>query len=231
MATDPPTLSLLPPPIQLSPIIIRVFTFDEMDGVHDQQTFGYPRIEDTRNVDHRPDNDIAMEDVAKISDVVASDDHVDIEFALRNANLDSCKEALPALRSSDDDEDDGGHEKQSDVLLFDHLNIIGLNSGDTSHERDSIPQECSRHGGLEPHAKEKGRMTLDAVDYEMDVYEAAMYDPSDGGADAFFRLEHSSKAANISRNKVRLFFPFSSNFKIRFLPRRLFFFPHLCLIP
>ena len=29
-------------------------------------------------------------------------------------------------------------------------------------------------------------MLLDAVDYEMDVYKAAMYDPSDGGTNAFF---------------------------------------------
>jgi hypothetical protein len=36
MATDPPTLSPLPPPIQRSPIVNRVLTFDEMEGVHDQ---------------------------------------------------------------------------------------------------------------------------------------------------------------------------------------------------
>ena len=29
-------------------------------------------------------------------------------------------------------------------------------------------------------------MTLDALDYKMDVYEVAMCDPSDGGADALF---------------------------------------------
>jgi hypothetical protein len=29
-------------------------------------------------------------------------------------------------------------------------------------------------------------MTPDVVDYEMDVYEAAMCNPSDGGADSFF---------------------------------------------
>jgi hypothetical protein len=39
-----------------------------------------------------------MEDVAEISGVAASDDHVDIEFALRNANLDGYKDALPSLR-------------------------------------------------------------------------------------------------------------------------------------
>jgi hypothetical protein len=48
-------------------------------------------------------------------------------------------------------------------------------------------------------------MTPDVVDYKMDVYEVAMCDPSDGGADALFRLEHSSKAASVSRDKLRLF--------------------------
>jgi hypothetical protein len=56
-------------------------------------------------------------------------------------------------------------------------------------------------------------MTPDAVDYEMDVYEATMHDPSDGGADALFLSEHSGTAANVPRNKVRLFFPFFPNVK------------------
>jgi hypothetical protein len=64
-----------------------------------------------------------MEDVAKISGVAAFGDHVDIEFVLRNANLDNCRDALPSLCSSKDDEDDGGHEKHSDTRLSDHLNI------------------------------------------------------------------------------------------------------------
>jgi hypothetical protein len=104
------------------------------------------------------------------------------------ANLDGCKEALPAFRSFDDDEDDERHEKQSVVRLSDHLNITGMNFGEASRDRDSTPPECSRQGGQEAHAEEKGCMTPDVVDYEMDVYEVAMCDPSDGGADAFFRL-------------------------------------------
>jgi hypothetical protein len=85
-----------------------------------------------------------MEGVVEISGVATFDNHVDIEFALWNANLDSCKEALPAFCLSDDDEDDRGHEKQSDVHLFDHLNITGVNSGKASCDRDSTPPECSR---------------------------------------------------------------------------------------
>jgi hypothetical protein len=156
---DPPTLSPLPPPNERFPIVGRVLTFGEMEGIHDQQTSGYPRVEDTSTVDHRPNNDTTMEGVVEIFGVATSDDHVDIEFALRNANLDGCKEALPASRSSDDDEDDGGHEKQSDVRLSDHLNIIGVNSSEASRDCDSTPPECSRQGGQEAHAEEKGCMT------------------------------------------------------------------------
>jgi hypothetical protein len=43
MATDPPTLSPLPPPNERFPIAGRVLTFDEMEGVHDQQISGYSR--------------------------------------------------------------------------------------------------------------------------------------------------------------------------------------------
>jgi hypothetical protein len=143
MATDPPTLTLLPPPIQRSPIVDRVLTFDEIEGIHDQQTSGYPQVEDTSSLDRRPDIDAAMEDVAEISGVAVSDDHVNIELALRNANLDGCKDALPSLHSSEDDEDDGGHEKQSDVRLPSHLNITGVVSGQASPGRDSTHPECS----------------------------------------------------------------------------------------
>jgi hypothetical protein len=230
MAIDPPTLTPLPPPIQRSPIVGRVLTFDEIEGVHDQQTSSYPRVKDISSLDRRLDVDAAMEDVAEISGVAASNDHVDIELALRKANLDGCKDALPSLRSSEDDEDDGGHEKQFDVRLPSHLNITRVVSGQASPGRDSTHPECSGQGGQDPHAEEKGNMSLDAVDYEMDVYEAAMCDPSDGGADAFFRLEHSSTAASVPRNKVRLFFPFFHNVKMRSGPCRLFFFPYLCTI-
>jgi hypothetical protein len=225
MATDPPTLPPLPPRIQRSPIVGQVLTFDEMESDHDQQTSGYPRVEDTSSLDRRPDVDATMENVAEISGVAASDDHV--ELALRNANLDNCKDAFPSLRSSEDDEDDGGHEKQSDVCLPSHLNITGVVSGQASLGRVSTHPECSGQGGQDPHAEEEGNMSLDAVDYEMDVYETVMYDPSDGGADVFFRLEHSSTAANGSRDKECLFFPFFQNVKMRSVPCRLFLFPYL----
>ena len=43
-------------------------------------------------------------------------------------------------------------------------------------------------------------MLLDAMDYEMDVYEAMMCNPSDGGTKAFFQLEHSNIEVSIPRN-------------------------------
>jgi hypothetical protein len=230
LAADPPTLSPFAPSIQSSPLVGRVLTFDEIEGVHNQHTSGYPRVEDTSSLDRRPDVDTSMEDVAEISGAAASDDHIDIELVLRNTNLDGCKDALPSLRSSDNDEDDGGHEKQSDVRLPSHLNIAGVVSSQALPRRDPTHPECSKQGGQDSHAEEEGNMSLDAVDYEMDVYEAAMCDPSDGGADAFFRLEHSSSAASGSRDKVRLFVPSFHNVKMRFVPCRLFFFPYLCSI-
>jgi hypothetical protein len=44
-----------------------------------------------------------------------------------------------------------------------------VNSSKASRDLDSTPPECSRHGSQEAHAEEKGCMTPDAVDYEMDV--------------------------------------------------------------
>ena len=70
-------------------------------------------------------------------------------------------------------------------------------------------------------------MSLDAMDYKMDVFEAVMYNPSDGGTDAFFCLEHLSRAASVPYDKVRLFFLFFHNVKMRAVPCRLIFFSYL----
>ena len=120
-----------------------MLTFDEIEGVHDQQTSGYPRVEDTNSFNRCLDVDATMEDVAEISGIAASNNHVDIELALWNANLDNCKDALPSLYLSKDNEDDGGHEKQSNVCLPNHLNITGVVSGQASPGHDSTHPECS----------------------------------------------------------------------------------------
>ena len=93
--------------------------------------------------------------------------------------------------------------------------------------RDPTHSECSGQGGEDLHAKEECNMWLDVVDYKMDVYEAAMYNPSDGRDDAFFCLEHSSTVASIPHNKVHLFFPFFHNVKMKVVPCHLIFFPYL----
>ena len=225
--TNPPTLSPFDPPIQHSPIVSQVLNFDEIEAVHDQQTSGYPWIEDISSLDRRPDVDTTMEDVVEISNVVAFDNPIDIEIAFWKTSLDGCKDALPLLRSSEDNEDDEGHEKQSDVRLPSHLNITGVVSSQASLGSDPTVPECSKQGGQDPHAQEEHNMSFNAVGYKMDVYEAAMCDPSDGGADAFFCLEHLSRAANVPHNKVRLFFPFFHNVKMRAIPCHLFFFSYL----
>ena len=67
-----------------------MLTFDKIESIHNQQTSGYPRVEDTSSLDYCPDVDTIIEDVAKFSGVAAFDDHVNIELALRNAILDGC---------------------------------------------------------------------------------------------------------------------------------------------
>jgi hypothetical protein len=51
-----------------------------------------------------------MDDEPQGSNMARSEDLTEIESALWNASLDGCKDALPALSSSDDVEDDGGYE-------------------------------------------------------------------------------------------------------------------------
>ena len=82
MVTNLPTLSPFAPPIQHSPIVSRVLNFDEIEAVHDHQTSGYPRVKDTNSLDRRPNSDTAIEDVAEISSVTASNDPVNIELVL-----------------------------------------------------------------------------------------------------------------------------------------------------
>ena len=87
-----------------------------------------------------------MEDVAEISSVAASNDHVNIQLALRNTNLNGCKDTLPSLHLFEDDEDDEGHEKQSNVRLPNHLNITRVVSGQALPRRDPAHLECSGQG-------------------------------------------------------------------------------------
>jgi hypothetical protein len=90
-----------------------------------------------------------MEDASLESGVAESKDATEIECALRNASIGSCKDALPALRSFDDDEDEGGQEHQGDARMSDNLSFGGVGCSAASHESDSNPAECFRQGNEE----------------------------------------------------------------------------------
>ena len=203
-----------------------MLNFDEIEAIHNHQTSSYPRVEDTNSLDCRPNVDTAMEDVAEIPSITASVNLVDIEISFWKASLDGCKDALLLLRLSKDDEDDRVHEKQFDVLVCSHLNITGVDSSQALSRRDPTVPEPFGQSGRDPRMQEEHNISLDTVDYKMDVYEALMCDPSNGGVDAFFRLEHLSRAANVPHNKVSLFFPYFHKVKLEAFPCRLFFFPY-----
>jgi hypothetical protein len=90
---------------------------------------GHPQVKDTSTVQHRPDNDAAMDDVPEACGVAQSKGLTGIESALRNASLDVCKEALPTLRASDDKPDDGIHEHHRDVHMSNHGSITTISCG------------------------------------------------------------------------------------------------------
>jgi hypothetical protein len=126
-----------------------------------------------------------MEDVPLGSSVAESEDATEIECALRNASIDGCKDALPALHSSNDDEDEGGQEHQEDARMSANLTLSGIGSTGASHESDSNPTHCSRHDNEEPHPKIEGHRAVDLLAHDVDPYEDAMRDNPDGGCDAF----------------------------------------------
>ena len=140
--------------------------------------------------------------------------------------MDGCKDALLLLHLFEDNENDGGLKKQFDICLPIHLNITGIVSCQASSRRDPTHPKYSEQGGQNLHAQEEHNMLLDVVDYEIDVYEAAMCNPSNGGTDAFFCLEHSGKAASVPHDKVYLFFPFFHSVKMRLISCRQFFFSY-----
>jgi hypothetical protein len=110
MQTDP--LNLLPslPCDRTSPIVGCALGFDTNNDAQCMQSCAYPQVKDTCIVEHRPDADAAMEDAPVGSGMEEPEDATEIECALWNASIGGCKDALPALRSSDDDEDEGGEE-------------------------------------------------------------------------------------------------------------------------
>jgi hypothetical protein len=95
--------------------------------------------------------------------VARSEDPIGIEFALRNASLDACKEALPALRESDDEPDDRSHEHHMDVHMSNYGSITAIGCGGASGQPNSNPAKYSKQACHEPHAEREGDMTVDLV--------------------------------------------------------------------
>jgi hypothetical protein len=166
------------------------------------QLCAYPRVKDTCTVEHHPHTDAAMEDAPLGSGMAESEDATEIECDLRNASIGGCKDAVPAFRSTDDDEDEGRGEDQVDARMSDDLSFGGVGSVGASHESDSTPADCSGQGIEEQHAKMEGNKAVDLLADDVDPYEDAMRDDSDGGFHAFLPSKSQSLDPNIPHSKV-----------------------------
>jgi hypothetical protein len=164
-------------------------------------------------VEHHPDADTAMEDAPVGSGAVESEDATEIECALRNASIGGCKDALPAFRSTDDDEDEGGGEDQVDARMSDNLSFDGVGSAGPSHESDSNSADCSGQGTEEQHAEMEGDKAVELLAHDVDLYEDAMCDDSDGGFQAFLPSKSQSVDPNVPHSKVCIHFSYLLNFR------------------
>jgi hypothetical protein len=206
MHTDPPNLPPSLPVDRTSLIVGRALGFDADNDTARMQQCVYPRVEDICIVEHRPNADAAMEDAPVGSVAVEFEDATEIECALWNALIGGCKDALPAFRSTDNNEDEGGDEDQVDARISDDLSFSGVGSVGASHEFDSNPAECSGQGTEEQHAEMEGDKTVDLLAHDVDPYEDAMRDDSDGGFHASFLRSlkvsiptfHTARYASIS---------------------------------
>ena len=107
MHTNPPNLLLSPLADRTFPIVGRALGFDVESDIHHLQRCVYPQVEDTCTVEHGSNTDAAMEDAPVGSRAAEFEDATEIECALWNASISSCKDALLTFRSIDDDEDEG----------------------------------------------------------------------------------------------------------------------------
>jgi hypothetical protein len=191
----------------------------------------YLRVEDTCIEEHRPDADAAIEDAPLGSNVAGSEDATEIECALWNASIGGCKDALPALCSSDDDEDEGGQEYHGDGRMSDDLSFSGVGFSRASHESDSYPAECSGQGNEELYAEMEGDKAVDLVAHDVNPYKDAMRDDLDGGSVAFLPSKPQSSGPNIPHNKVCIHFTCLFNFKsVLYLLVKTFYLPRLSVL-
>jgi hypothetical protein len=213
MQTDPPNLPPLPPADRTSPIVGRALGFDTISDAQGIQPCAYPRVEDTCIVEHRPHTDAAMEDAPLGSGMAESEDATEIECAFRNASIGGCKDALLAVRSSDDDEDEGGGEDQVDARMSDDLSFGRVGSAGASYRSDSNPAECSGQGHEEQHAEMEGDKAVDLLADNVDPYEDAMHNDSDGRFHAFLLSKSQSINPNIPHSEVCIHLSCLFNFK------------------
>jgi hypothetical protein len=213
MQTDPPNLPSSPLADQTSPIVGRALSFDTPSNARGIQPCAYPRVEDTCTMEHRPHTDAAMEDAPLGSGMAESEDATEIECALRNTSIGGCKDALPAFRSTDDDEDEGGGEDQVDARMSDDLSFGGVGSPGAPHGSNSNPAECSGQGHEEQHAEMEGDKAVDLLAHDVDPYEDAMRDDSDGGFNAFLPSKSHSVDPNIPHGEVCIHLSCLFNFK------------------
>jgi hypothetical protein len=164
-------------------------------------------------VEHRLHTDAAMEDAPLGSGMAESEDATEIECTLRNASIGGCKDALLAFCSTDDDEDERGGEDQVDARMSDDLSFGGVGSVGASHGSDSNPAECSKQGHEEQHAEMEGDKAVDLLADDVDPYEDAMRDNTDGGFHAFFPSKSQSVDPNIPHGKVCIHLSYLFNFK------------------
>jgi hypothetical protein len=145
-----------------------------------------------------------MDDVPHCFGVPRSEDAAEIESALWSASLEGCKDALPALRSTNDDADDRIHQYERNVHMSYHVSISGANCGGALGKPNSNPLVCSGQGGEEAQADREGNVMVDLIDYKVDPYKAAIRDHPDGGANSFFQLERHSGGPNIPHDKMNI---------------------------
>jgi hypothetical protein len=173
----------------------------------------YLRVEDTCIEEHRPDADAAIEDAPLGSNVAGSEDATEIECALWNASIGGCKDALPALRSSDDNEDEGGEEHEGDARMSDDLSFGGVDSAGAAHESDSNLADYFRQGNERQPTQMVDQKAVHSLADDVDPYEDAMHDDPDVGFHAFLLSKPQSIDPNIPHDEVCIYSTCLFNFK------------------
>ena len=213
MHTNPLNLPPSLPVDQTSLIVNHTLGFNTENDIHRIQSCVYPRVEDICTVEHRPNGNVAMEDVPVGYGIRESKDAIEIECAIWNASIGGCKDAHPTFHSTDDDEDEGGGEDQVDACMSNNLSFGGVGSAGAAYESDSNPRECSRQGNEEQHAEKEGDEVVNLLAHDIDPYEDAMRNNADGGFHTFLPLKPQSFDTNIPHNGVCIYFTYLFNLK------------------